>query len=65
MENNKINLTVRIANLDEFRRLVSEFNKKAQELSIAAQELEQFHFKGEIENQAMLTSSNDADSENL
>lgn len=40
MENNKINLTVRIANLDEFRRLVSEFNKKAQELSIAAHELE-------------------------
>lgn len=65
MENNKINLTVRIANLDEFRRLVSEFHKKAQELSFAAQELEHFHFKGEIENQAMLTSSNDADSENL
>ncbi|MCY7035298.1 hypothetical protein [Streptococcus sanguinis] len=65
MKSDKVNLTVRIANLEEFRRLVSEFNQKAQELSSVALELEQFHFKGEIENQAMLTSSNDADSENL
>lgn len=65
VKSDKVNLTVRIANLEEFRRLVSEFNQKAQELSSVALELEQFHFKGEIENQAMLTSSNDADSENL
>ena len=65
VKSDKVNLTVRISNLEEFRRLVSEFNQKAQELSSVALELEQFHFKGEIENQAMLTSSNDADSENL
>ena len=62
---NKIDLRVRIANIDEFSRLVSKFEEKAQELASVTFELERFEFKGEIENQAMPTNSNDADSENL
>lgn len=62
---NKIDLRVKIANINEFSRLVGEFEDIAQELSSVAQELKRFEFKGEIENQAMPTNSNDADSENL
>ena len=62
---NKIDLRVKIANINEFSRLVGKFEDIAQDLSSVALELTRFEFKGEIENQAMPTNSNDADSENL
>lgn len=57
MEVSKINVTVKIANADEFRSLVGKFNQKAQELNEIAHELELFHFKGEIESQAMSSNA--------
>lgn len=53
MEVSKINVTVKIANADEFRSLVGKFNQKAQELNEIAHELELFHFKSEIESQVV------------
>lgn len=51
----KVNVDVRIKlkNAEDFRKLVSEFNKKANELSLIAHELQIFHFEGEIENQVL------------
>mgnify|MGYP000858511843 CR=1 FL=1 len=57
MELNKVNVIVKIANADEFRSLVGKFNQKAQELNEIAHELELFHFKGEIESQAMSSNA--------
>ena len=57
MELNKVNVIVKIANADEFRSLVEKFNQKAQELNEIAHELELFHFKGEIESQAMSSNA--------
>ena len=57
MEVSKINVTVEIANADEFRSLVKKFNQKAHELSELAHELEVFCFKGAIENQAMSSNA--------
>ncbi|MGT2797080.1 hypothetical protein [Streptococcus intermedius] len=49
----KINVTVKIANADEFRSLVEKFNQKARELNEVAHELELFHFEGEIESKVI------------
>jgi len=57
MELNKVNVIVKIANADEFRSLVEKFNQKARELNEVANELELFHFEGEIESQAMSSNA--------
>ncbi|CQR26186.1 hypothetical protein BN1356_02544 [Streptococcus varani] len=57
MTESKVNMTVQISNANEFRSLVSKFNKKARELEELAHELEMFRFHGELETSILSTDA--------
>ncbi|MFG6267005.1 hypothetical protein Javan146_0010 [Streptococcus phage Javan146] len=54
-----VDVRIKLKNAEGFRKLVSEFNKKAHELSLIAHELEIFVFEGEIENRVLSDDCNE------
>lgn len=54
----KMNVFVKITNVDQFKKLTMEFTQKAHKLQEIAHELEQFRFEGQIENKVLSDDTN-------
>lgn len=54
----KIDVRINLTNVNEFKKLVSDFIKKAHELNLISHELENFAFEGKLE-QTILSDDSD------